>query len=86
MGFEYMPDGNTMFGSGLQIQFHIALWVNDDRFTLRCQKIRGVREAPQIELFKVHGDHPSNRPQMLDEISCRYYQQLRSEWIRPEGA
>jgi hypothetical protein len=54
MGFDYMLDAQAVPARGFQVDFDVTLRVDDRRYAFGANHIRGMRQAPEIELFKVH--------------------------------
>jgi hypothetical protein len=54
MRFDDVGDPEVMALCGLEIDFDVALRVYDCSDPVGSDQIRGVREAPQVELLKYH--------------------------------
>src|SRR5580700_10861185 len=60
MGLKDVANRQPLFLRGFQVDFHIALRIDHDRFSLRSQQIRSVRQAAEVELFEIHGTMASS--------------------------
>ncbi len=45
MGFEYVADLEILLLGGLQINFHVALRIDDRRFALRSDHVRSMGQT-----------------------------------------
>ena len=56
MRLEDVPDLHAILLRRFQVNFHVALRIDDDSFALRSQQIRSMRQTAEVELFKIHKD------------------------------
>jgi len=61
MRFDHILDRQTVRGSFVDVLIDVALWINDDCFTIRADQIRSVSETIEIELLEVHAESLSWR-------------------------
>jgi hypothetical protein len=54
VGLDHMLDAQAVLARGFQVDFDVALRVDHRRHAFRAGHVRGVRQATEIELFKVH--------------------------------
>ncbi len=54
MSFEDVANLQILFLRGFEIDLNIALRIDDDRFALGPEQVRGMGQTSQIKLFEVH--------------------------------
>ena len=58
VSFEDVANGNTIRLRGLQVNLHVTLRIDHNRFALGGQHVGGMRQTAQIKLFEVHRSPP----------------------------
>ena len=55
VGLEDVTDADALLLRRLQVNLDIALRIDDHRLAFGGQQVRGMGQASQVELLKVHG-------------------------------